>query len=132
MTSLLVLKRTFALVTDKLMFIKWYYRWKALSRLVGFRSRGPSGKDKSPWRTERKYSRVMCAWPMARADRYRMRYPLFLIFVNNWATPLWAQSFPTMGRMWPSTSDLLSKDESINYAINKKHHDVLCDGAVNV
>ncbi len=42
-------------------FFSMTSRWKALSRLVGLSSSGPSGSDRSFWRTERRYSRVMRA-----------------------------------------------------------------------
>lgn len=37
--------------------------WNALIRLVGFRSNGPSGKDRSPCLIDLRYSRVTRAWP---------------------------------------------------------------------
>uniref|UniRef100_A0A1A9Z5J1 Uncharacterized protein n=1 Tax=Glossina pallidipes TaxID=7398 RepID=A0A1A9Z5J1_GLOPL len=46
-------------------------RWNAEIREVGFNSNGPSGSLTSPWRMERKYSRVARDWPIARADKYK-------------------------------------------------------------
>lgn len=45
-------------------------------------------------------------WPIALAERYSNLYPFASIFENNWATPNWAQSRPTIGKICPRTSDL--------------------------
>lgn len=43
--------------------MKSIHLWSALIRLVGLRSTGPPGKDRSPCLIDLRYSRVTCAWP---------------------------------------------------------------------
>lgn len=46
--------------------------------------------------------------PMALADKYKSLYPLSSMRLNNLATPLCAHALPTIGIIWPSTSDLIT------------------------
>lgn len=52
--------------------------------------------------------------PIALADKYKSLYPLSSIRLNNLATPLWAHALPTIGIIWPSTSDLKHNPINVN------------------
>lgn len=116
--------------------------WKALTREVGDRSSGPSGRTWNSCLMLRSRSLVTLDWPMARADRYRNLYPLLLIWVKSWATPDCDQSRPMMGRICPKTSDLRKNANVLNTWWKIWHHlvysgisftsNLLCNCSINV
>ena len=50
--------------------------------------------------------------------------------MKSCATPLWAQSLPTIGNRWPKTSDLIGKFITHKYAFLDNTHNNLQSGAI--